>query len=86
MGWWGIDQGGSADVYDNDAEDLNQFFYYYAKADDGAEWSGGFGPVYVYHEAFDSCVDIGSTAAYATVGMREIDVDGNDDYTLTLTP
>ncbi len=86
MGWWGIDPGNSADVYDNDVEDLNQYFYFYAKAADGAQWAGDYGPVYVYHRAFDSCVNIGSTEAYGIVGMREIDVNGYDDFTVTLTP
>ena len=84
MGWWGIEPGQTVDVYDNNLDDLNQFFYYYAKSADGRQWSGNFGPVYVYHTAFNSCVNIGSTAAYATVGMRQIDVNGFDDYTKTL--
>ena len=70
----------------NDVEDLNQFFYYYAKAADGAQWSGNWGPIYVYHNAFDSCINIGSTAAYDIVGLHEIDVNGYDDYTVNLTP
>ena len=40
---------------------------------------------YMYHQAFDSCLKIGSTAAYATVGMRLIDRDNYDNYTMTLT-
>jgi uncharacterized membrane protein len=86
MGWWGINPGGSAIVYGNDVEDLNRYYCYYAKAADGAEWSGNYGPIYVYHQAFNSCYNIGSTAAYAVVGMREIDVNGYDDYTVNLTP
>lgn len=86
IGWYGIDPGNSADVYDNDLEDLNRYWYFYAKAADGAEWSGKFGSVYVYHKAFNSCLNIGSTAAYRTVGMRQIDVHGHDDFTMTLTP
>jgi uncharacterized membrane protein len=58
MDWWRIDPGNSADVFDNDVEDLHRYFYFYAKASDGAEWSGDYGPVYVYHRAFDSCVKI----------------------------
>ena len=86
IGWYGIDPGNSADVYDNDLEDLSRYWYFYAKAADGAEWGGDFGPIYVYHGAFNSCLNIGSTAAYATVGLREIDVGDNDDFTMTLTP
>jgi uncharacterized membrane protein len=86
MGWWGIDAGGSKNVYNNDVDDLNQYYYFYAKAADGAEWAADYGPLYVYHEVFNSCINIGSTAAYAVVGMKEIDVNGYDNYTLTLTP
>jgi uncharacterized membrane protein len=84
IGWYGIDPGNSADVYDNDLEDLNRYFFYYAKAADGATWSGNWGNVYLYHHAFNSCINIGSTDAYAVVGMRLIDVDGNDDITQPL--
>ena len=34
-------------------------------------------PVYVYQQAFDSCIGIGSTAA-RTVNMRLIDTNGNN--------
>ena len=51
-------------------------------------WSvlaGEYGPVYVYYDAFDSCVDIGSTAAYGTVGMRLIDT-GHSDHVVNRIP
>jgi uncharacterized membrane protein len=84
-GWWGIDSGGRAAVYNGDT-DYNRYYAYYAKAADGAEWTGPYGPVYVYHSAFDSCTGIGSTAAYGTVDMRLIDVQDFDDYTVNLIP
>jgi len=84
-GWWGIDPGNIVGVF-NGNSDYNRYYAYYAKASDGATWSGQYGPVYVYHEAFDSCINIGSTAAYGTVGMRLIDVDSYDDYTMNLLP
>ena len=61
----------------------NRYAAFYADADDGAHCSGPYGPVYVYWEAFDSCVNIGSTAAYGTVGMRLIDV-GDSDHVVNL--
>ena len=64
---------------------LNRYYSYYAKAADGAQWTGQYGPVYVYHQAFDSCLNIGSTAAYGRVGMRLIDTDNYGTYTMTLT-
>jgi len=46
--------------------------------------------VYVYWNAFDSCVNIGSTGAYEVVGMRLIDLGGwawtPSVHTVTLVP
>jgi uncharacterized membrane protein len=83
-GWWGIDPGGRAAVF-NGNSDYNRYYAFYAEASNGANWSGPYGPVYVYHEPFDSCINIGSTAAYKTVGTRLIDVGDYDDYTVNLT-
>jgi hypothetical protein len=63
----------------------NRWACFYADAEDGAFWAGEYGPVYVYYDAFDSCVDIGSTAAYGTVGMRLIDT-GHSDHVVNLIP
>lgn len=73
-GWWGINPGEQILAFKTD----NQYAAFYAKAADGGHWSGEYGPVYVYHERFDSCIDIGSTAAYDIVGMRLIDTGGSD--------
>ena len=81
-GWWRVDPGQTKLVWVGNT--LNRYYAYYAHAADGAIWSGDRGPVYVYHEAFDSCLNIGSTAAYARVSMRLIDVDNYDTYTMTL--
>jgi uncharacterized membrane protein len=81
-GWWRVDPGQTKLVWVGNT--LNRYYAYYAHAADGAIWSGDRGPVYVYHEAFDSCLNIGSTAAYARVSMRLIDVDNYDNYTMTL--
>jgi len=78
-GWWGIDPGQQVWAFSTN----NRYAAFYADADDGAHWSGPYGPVYVYWEAFDSCVNIGSTAAYGTVGMRLIDV-GDSDHIVNL--
>ena len=82
-GWWKIDPGQSKLVWVGNT--LNRYYAYYAKAADGAQWTVQYGPVYVYHQAFDSCLNIGSTAAYGRVGMRLIDTDNYDTYTMTLT-
>ena len=80
-GWWGIDPGQQVWAFSTN----NRYAAFYADADDGAHWSGPYGPVYVYWEAFDSCVNIGSTAAYGIVGMRLIDV-GDSDHVVNLVP
>jgi hypothetical protein len=80
-GWWGINFGQQVWAFSTN----NRYAAFYADADDGAHWSGPYGPVYVYWEAFDSCVNIGSTAAYGIVGMRLIDV-GNSDHVVNLVP
>jgi uncharacterized membrane protein len=80
-GWFGINDGEQVLAFSTD----NRYAAYYAKAADGAYWAGDYGPVYVYHEAFNSCVDIGSTAAYGTVGMRLIDT-GDNDTVVNLVP
>lgn len=73
-GWWVIPPGGTKFVLRTD----NQYAAYYVLANDGREITGSYGPVYVYHEAFDSCLHIGSTAASDVVGMKLIDTGGNN--------
>jgi uncharacterized membrane protein len=81
-GWWTIDPGGEAYVLSSG----NRYAAYYAEAADGAVWGGPYGPIYVYPDAFDSCLNIGSTAASAVVGCRLVDMGSNDDYYVNLTP
>ena len=87
-GWWRLDPGATKQAFSTS----NRYAAYYAKAADGAQWSGNYGRVYLYHSAFDSCINIGSTAAYRTVGMRLIDLGGSapwewySSYTINITP
>jgi uncharacterized membrane protein len=69
-GWWKLDPGQKKWPFSTS----NRYAAFYAEAADGAVWSGPYGPVYVYQSAFDSCVNIGSTAAIDVVGMRLIDL------------
>ena len=78
-GWWGINYGEQVFAFTTN----NRYAAYYAKAANGVQWTGNNGPIYVYHESFNSCIGIGSTAAYATVGMRLIDT-GNKNYVVNL--
>ncbi len=85
-GWWRLGEGDSANCFWT----TNRYAAFYAEAEDGAYWAGPYGPAYVYWHAFESCVDIGSTAAFETVGMRLIDLGDEAwvpvTYTLNLIP
>ncbi|HJT93578.1 MAG TPA: DUF1036 domain-containing protein [Mycobacterium sp.] len=72
-GWWRIEPGATAFALRTN----NRYAGYYAESANGKTWSGDRGPVYVYQQAFDSCIGIGSTAA-RTVNMRLIDTNGNN--------
>jgi len=91
MGWWRIEPGACALVYANDLEDVNQFWYFYAEADDGAHWSGPY-RANVSLNAFggdQACWGVQRVVAgseYERIGYREIDVGDNDDYTVNLVP
>jgi len=68
-GWWGIKSGGDVAPF----QTFNRYAAFYAEAEDGAVWTGPYGPVYVYYEGFKSCVRLGSTGADDIVGMRLLD-------------
>lgn len=88
MGWWRVNPGSCVLVYANDLEDVNQFWYYYAEADDGAFWAGPFA-ANVPFNAFGGdqwCFGSQSTTADLRIGYRELDIGDNDDYTLTFVP
>lgn len=76
-GWWNLNPGGSAYVLNTN----NRYAAYYAEATDGRIWAGDRGPVYVYPNAFDSCLNIGSTAA-RRVSMRLVDLQQFSTYRL----
>jgi hypothetical protein len=87
MGWWRVEPGSCVLAYANDLEDLNQFWYYFAKADDGAFWAGPFA-ANVPHHAFggsQSCWGDQKVAGsdFIQIGYRELDIGSNDDYALT---
>ncbi len=84
MGWFAVDPGTCSLVYANDLADLNQYWYYFAESDDGAFWAGPF-TASVTVAPFDKC-HVGSTADDRQIGMRELDIGDNDDYTLTFVP
>jgi uncharacterized membrane protein len=83
-GWWRIEPGKSATVFGGDVDNVNRYWYFYAHAADGGQWSGPFSEI-VPRIAFDWCENTANTDS-RTVGMRELDVNGADNYTVTLTP
>jgi uncharacterized membrane protein len=84
IGWFAMEPGSCVTVYSNSLDDVNnRYWYYYAQNDDSSiEWSGPI-PVYVTDEAFNHCLNIGTTNS-RIVGYRQIDVGDNDDFTVTL--
>jgi uncharacterized membrane protein len=83
-GWWEIAPGGTATVYGGDLDDVNRHWYFYAHAANGAQWAGPYDEI-VPHIAFDWCSDTANSDS-RVVGMRELDVNGDDTYTLTFVP
>lgn len=79
-GWWNVSNGQSVHAFNTS----NRYFCYYAEAADGHLWTGNYGPIYVYRDAFSSCLNIGSTAAYGRVGTRLKDGGNSDKYTVNL--
>jgi uncharacterized membrane protein len=83
-GWWAIEPNGQATVSVADLDDVNRYWYYFAQAADGAYWAGPY-DIVVPNIAFDWCIDTANSDSF-TVGMRELDIGGNDTYTLTFVP
>jgi uncharacterized membrane protein len=83
-GWWKVQPGAIATVYGGDVDDVNRFWYFFAHASDGAQWSGPF-IEHVPSTAFDWCTDTGSSNDHI-VKMREFDIGHNSTYTLNLVP
>jgi hypothetical protein len=68
-------------VFENDVDDVNRFWYFFAEAGDGATWAGEF-PTRVTNEAFDHC-DSPAHSSMFVLGFRELDVGDADNFTLT---
>jgi hypothetical protein len=69
-GWWVLAPGEEKRAMTT----TNGYAAYYARAVDGTQWAGDYGPVSIYDRVFDSCSGIGSSQASAVVGMRLIDL------------
>jgi hypothetical protein len=74
LGWINLDPG-ETETRPNPT--LNQWFYYYAEASDGAFWAGPYAAG-VSDEKFEKCSCLGISVSegpppYFDVGMRELD-------------
>lgn len=81
IGWYWVEPGTCRVVYQNDVDDANRYWYFYAKATDGTVWEGEYN-TYVKHEAFDHC-DNPPDSTMFLLGFRELDVGDAEDCTLT---
>lgn len=70
QGWWEIDHGDEVRVFST----TNRYAAFHAIADDGAYWSGSYGPVSITWDCFDLCLNIGGTFIDDEVGMRLINL------------
>ena len=70
-------------VFENDVDDVNRYWYFYAEATDGANWPGEF-PTFIKRAASDHC-DAPADTSMQSVGFRELDVGDADNYTLTFS-
>lgn len=81
-GWWNIGTNGTVNVLGFDLKEVNRFYLYYAESSDGLTWSGSHF-TQAPHKAFDLCFNTGSTDS-RSLGMRELDIGDNHNYTVRL--
>jgi uncharacterized membrane protein len=82
-GWWGMSPGQCKVVYGGEAH-YNRYHYFYAESDRGLKWEGPYRQE-VWNSAFRSCTCLSHTGERGfTVGFREFNVGGNDNYTINL--
>lgn len=86
QGWWNLNPAETKTVYGGDLQDTNRYYYFYAFDEGGAEWSGPYSTC-VPSRRFDWCDNICDTAPDTrNVGFQEVDVGGNNNYTINLQP
>ncbi len=83
-GWWNIDYGQTAEIWQGTLQtsQLSTNWYFFAGATDGAYWAGN-PQVLVTDAVFDQCV-VDNTGDTIQVGLRNVNIDGYDSYTVTL--
>lgn len=81
-GWWNIAPGQTVNVLGFDLREVNRYYLYYAESSNGLTWSGEF-HTYAPNVAFDFCYYTDPPNS-RYLGMRELDINSYDNYTLTL--
>jgi hypothetical protein len=80
-GWYVLNYGDSAAATSGDLQDGgNQYYYYYAENSAGEVWAGNL-MVAISDPTFTQC-QTDDTNMTRTVGFRELDINGYDNYTL----
>jgi uncharacterized membrane protein len=82
-GWYNLNPGQCRTVYRGDLR-YNPYYYFYARASNGANWSGPYRtktPYAAFHLCWNSYF-----SPHKTVGMRQIHTGRNYNYTVNLTP
>jgi uncharacterized membrane protein len=82
QGWWNIAPGQCAYVYGGSLKDVNRYWAYYAHAANGTVWSGNNYCTQVTNQSFYQCWN---DPSQYQICYRLLDINSNDNHTLTLT-
>ena len=86
IGWYHVPVGACVTVYANSLDDVNnRYWYFYAENRGAGITYPGPVQVAVTDEAFNHCLDVGTTTS-RDVGFRQFDVGDDDDHTVNLNP
>ena len=82
-GWFMLQPGEEKKLMDTD----NQYAAFYAKTADGTQWTGNYGPGYLYNGPFQSCIGVGANSGLQSVGFKLIDLRfAGSYYFINLVP
>jgi len=85
-GWYWIDSGQTITLHHGSVSDVGRYWYGYAIADDGAEWTDNYTFRVNDPEAFDYVLtdDQHNDTRYQQKGFFQMDVGHADNFTMTL--
>jgi uncharacterized membrane protein len=81
-GWYRIAPESCANVLDEDLDEINRYFYYYADNGNGVVWAGNYS-LALPENAFERCIGVKGGDDIAR-GFREVDVGDGDNLILNL--